>query len=69
LDVQQTYEDDRVHFIIGDVSVPDICKEACKDVDVVFHAASLTNPWADYDAFHRVNIIGGIMSIMDVRKH
>lgn len=58
LDLHQTFEDDRVNFSIGDVSVMAHVLEACRDVDVVFHAASLTQPLRSYQEFYKVNVVG-----------
>ena len=58
LDLTQTFEDDRVTFFIGDIRKYDEVKRACEGVNTVFHIASLTEPWGEYEAFFQVNVIG-----------
>lgn len=58
LDLNQTYENDRVEFMIGDVRNVDHVKAACVGIDTVFHVASLTVPLMRWEDYHAVNVKG-----------
>jgi sterol-4alpha-carboxylate 3-dehydrogenase (decarboxylating) len=58
LDLHQSFEDHRVNFVIGDITDEQTVRAACEGIDVVFHVASLTEPWGEYTDFHEVNVTG-----------
>jgi FlaA1/EpsC-like NDP-sugar epimerase len=53
--------DQRLHFIIGDIKEKDVLSEACQDVDYVFHLAALKHvPVCEYQPIEalKTNVIG-----------
>lgn len=63
---QRTYEKAKpaeklgVEVIIGDITDPVAAAEACKDVDVVLHAAAIVKQSGDLKEFQAVNVTGTI---------
>ena len=47
-----------VELIRGDIQVLSEIKKACKDMDIVFHAAAKTNFWGNYEDFYNINVTG-----------
>lgn len=47
-----------VEVINGDLVDPVQVRKACDNVEVVFHVASKTGPWGDYQEFYATNVIG-----------
>jgi sterol-4alpha-carboxylate 3-dehydrogenase (decarboxylating) len=60
-DIRKSFEEDRVEFIIGDITKPEDLKKACKGVTTVIHTASpAVGVKGDYsyDLIYRVNVVG-----------
>ena len=53
----------------GDVADYDSVYEACKDIDIVFHAASLASIRGKYAEFHNTNVVGTENVIKACREH
>lgn len=49
-----------VEQIRGDLSQPELLKEAAEGCDVVFHVAAKAGIWGSYDEFYRANVTGTI---------
>ncbi|NRB40830.1 MAG: NAD-dependent epimerase/dehydratase family protein [Pseudomonadales bacterium] len=47
-----------VEIIHADITDQHQVLEACHDINTVFHAASKTGPWGDYQEFYNTNVIG-----------
>ena len=61
LEMQRSFDDDRLRFLIGDVRDRDRLRRAVESVDIVVHAAALKQvPACEYNPFEavRTNILG-----------
>ena len=46
-----------VESIQGDLSDPQVAADACRDMDVVFHAAAVAGIWGPWDHYYRINTL------------
>ncbi|TBU80834.1 3-beta hydroxysteroid dehydrogenase [Pseudomonas daroniae] len=45
------------HFVLGDLSDPQLALSLCSDVEAVVHCAGAVGVWGHYDTFHRGNVL------------
>lgn len=45
------------HFVLGDLSDPQLALSLCSDVEAVVHCAGAVGVWGSYDTFHRGNVL------------
>ncbi|TBU72596.1 NAD-dependent epimerase/dehydratase family protein [Phytopseudomonas daroniae] len=45
------------HFVLGDLSDPQLALSLCSDVEAVVHCAGAVGVWGRYDTFHRGNVL------------
>lgn len=45
------------HFVLGDLSDPELALSLCTDVEAVVHCAGAVGVWGRYDTFHRGNVL------------
>jgi nucleoside-diphosphate-sugar epimerase len=58
-----------VEEVHGDLGDPGAVSEACRGVDVVFHAAAKAGYWGPYKEYYRTNVSGTRNVIEACRKH
>ena len=58
-----------VEQIQGDISDKIAVEQACKGVDLVFHAAAKPGVWGDYFDYYRTNVMGTENVITACKKH
>jgi 2-alkyl-3-oxoalkanoate reductase len=49
---------ERIEIVRGDIRDAGQVREACRDVDVVFHVAAVPGVWGDTGTFHDINVVG-----------
>ena len=60
LDINKYSDTEPVDIIVGDLCDKEIMLKACKDIDTVFHTASVVyDPKLPEDIFYKVNVEGG----------
>lgn len=56
---RQHLDDLRVHWVLGEIYDPNVVAEACRDVDYIFHLASVYRKTVSSDELnHKVHIVG-----------
>lgn len=45
------------HFVLGDLSDPELALSLCSDVEAVVHCAGAVGVWGRYDTFHHGNVL------------
>ena len=58
-----------VEQIQGDISDATAIEQACRDIDLVFHAAAKPGVWGDYATYYRTNVIGTRNVIAACKQH
>lgn len=51
-----SFHADNVQFLRGDLCDPQVAMEACRDRDLVIHAAALASPWASRESLQQANV-------------